>query len=70
VILARQALEDRLELIEFEEAFRTLCSASMAMCGMVATMPCRSPSLNMRFKDASSRLTVAGAAFSFSRSVL
>jgi hypothetical protein len=45
-----------------------LCS--IAMYGMVATISTRSPSLNIRFNDASSRLTVAGAEPSFKRSVL
>jgi hypothetical protein len=36
----------------------------------IATIRCRSPSLNLPFRDASSRLTVASAAFPSSRNVL
>jgi selenocysteine lyase/cysteine desulfurase len=38
--------------------------------GRLATIHCRSPSLNIRFSDASSRWTVAGPAFPSSRNVL
>ena len=66
-----EMLQDGLALVHSSKnPFRTLCSANIEMSGSVATRRWRRPSRNIRFNAASSRLTVAGATFSFRRSVL